>query len=298
MRGFVTIAVGDEQYFKLAVNLLDSYKIHTACIMPWAIITDRENQYTNQFDKVILLENAARSYMDKIEMLNNPPWEDNIFIDADCLAYGDLNALWNYYPNGAVSCIGQALPTTSKDGWFVQEDIGEYQNRITFIPQMHGGVLFFRDDADTREIYKLALTISKDYSKYRFKFFSKPADEPILALSMAVLGVKPIELSQDEKEKAFVFYPSAKKVKCNMAKGLCSYYNDQTGWVDDVLLVHWQNVNTNKPLYRTEVKRMTEKNPLAVSLCKVWYGFDCFIIGTARRFINRVKRTFWRFTII
>lgn len=44
-KGFVTLAVGDEKYFRLAANLLNSYKLQTLYPMPFAIIADRENKY-------------------------------------------------------------------------------------------------------------------------------------------------------------------------------------------------------------------------------------------------------------
>ena len=79
MRGFVTIAVGDEKYYRLAVNLLKSYKQNAGEKFPFAIIADRQNNFTDQFDKVTLLEKPTYSYMDKLEMLNNPPF-DEIYI--------------------------------------------------------------------------------------------------------------------------------------------------------------------------------------------------------------------------
>ncbi len=58
-RGFVTIAAGTGRYYKLAVNLLDSYRFHAIHPKPFAIICDRENEYTAQFDCVILMEPPA-----------------------------------------------------------------------------------------------------------------------------------------------------------------------------------------------------------------------------------------------
>ena len=72
MRGFVTLAVGSKRYYKLALNLLKSYRHNSANPVPFAIIADRENYYTKQFDKVIILEKPTFSYMDKIQMLKTP----------------------------------------------------------------------------------------------------------------------------------------------------------------------------------------------------------------------------------
>lgn len=45
-RGFVTIATGKEEYYRLAHNLLLSYKYHTENPLPFALLCDRENEYT------------------------------------------------------------------------------------------------------------------------------------------------------------------------------------------------------------------------------------------------------------
>ena len=45
-KGFVTIATGQERYYKLARNLLHSYRLFAKDPFPFAIISDRENEYT------------------------------------------------------------------------------------------------------------------------------------------------------------------------------------------------------------------------------------------------------------
>ena len=45
-RGFVTIATGSENYYRIARNLLRSYRLFTASPMPFALICDKENEYT------------------------------------------------------------------------------------------------------------------------------------------------------------------------------------------------------------------------------------------------------------
>lgn len=38
MTGFVTLAVGDDRYYKLAANLLQSYRLNGNCDAPFAIL--------------------------------------------------------------------------------------------------------------------------------------------------------------------------------------------------------------------------------------------------------------------
>ena len=82
-KGFVTMATGDERYYKMAVNLLNSYRYFTKKPYKFAIISDQKNEYTDQFDDVVIIENAQKNYMDKIRLLEICPYDENIFIDAD-----------------------------------------------------------------------------------------------------------------------------------------------------------------------------------------------------------------------
>lgn len=137
----------------------------------------------------------------------------------------------------------------SKEGWFNIEDIGEYAKKISFIPQMHGGICFIRKGKNCENIYNLALKIVEDYNCFKFKYFEKPADEPILALSSAVYNCKPTIM----KPEYYIFYPCTKTLKVDIFNGKLSYTTENMK-VDDIgVLVYWQNLNTKKALYKFEV---------------------------------------------
>ena len=95
-KGFLTIATGREEYYRIASNLLRSYRMFCKTPLPFAILADKENTYTEGFDDVIIFpERANNSYLDKLSLGEYLPYDINIFIDADCLAYGDLNQLFD-----------------------------------------------------------------------------------------------------------------------------------------------------------------------------------------------------------
>lgn len=71
--GFITIATGDEQYYRMAVNLLRSYRYFTGSALPFAVLADRENEYTAEFDDVRLFPEARRNYLDKLGMFDLLP---------------------------------------------------------------------------------------------------------------------------------------------------------------------------------------------------------------------------------
>ena len=84
-KGFITIATGDERYYRMARTLLRSYRQTCAEPVRFAVIADRENEYTAEFDDVVILEKPTNSWMDKLQLLQCCPYDENIFIDADCL---------------------------------------------------------------------------------------------------------------------------------------------------------------------------------------------------------------------
>lgn len=249
-RGFVTLAVGKDSYYELAHNLLHSYKRVTPVetVLPWTIICDRENKWTSDFDQTILLEKAAFSYMDKLKVFSLCPYDECIYIDADCLIFCDISLLWEHMKDvNGFSCFGKALPLNSTDGWFLLGDIGKWQDKISFIPQMHGGICYIKSGKTLEQILNLAEYIEKHYLDYKFKYFEQPADEPILALAMAISGSYPVVASPEY----FAFLPTVDQIDLNR------YIRDHENiWIkrgdkqQKVWIIHYQNCNTNRAPYK------------------------------------------------
>ena len=252
-KGFITLATGNERYFKLASNLLKSYRFFSKNPLPFAIIADHHNKYTDEFDEVIILEDAKSSYMDKLSILINCPFDETIFIDADCLAYQDLNEYWDFYDfSYSLTCFGVSNSLNFKNGWFKKEDVGKYGDQISFIPSMHGGCYFIKRSHECQKIYDLAMEINTKYYQYKFKYFDDPADEPILALCMAVFNCHPIEM---KTINPIVFYPAVTNFESNINFGINSY-TAKNKTIKNSYLVHWQNYFTTRALYKTEVDRL------------------------------------------
>lgn len=134
----------------------------------------------------------------------------------------------------------------------MRESIG---GKITFIPNLHGGIIFITRDEITNLIYIMAKDVAAEYSAYKFKMFEKTADEPILSLCMAAYQCRPIEMNE-ERRNMYVFYPTCKEIRMDVRKRDLAYTFDGKNWIYDVLLVHWQNYYTKTPLYEKEVLRL------------------------------------------
>ncbi len=247
-RGFVTIATGAERYYKLALNLLQSYRFHAKCPEPFAIICDRENEYTPHFDYVVLLSNPCNSYNDKLRLYDCLPFDETIFIDADSLAYGDLNDWWDMFTVMDDFCVfGYACRDLSATGgWFRPEGMKEYADRVTFIPSYNGGVYYMRKTEKCAEVFRIAQYCAEHYSDYAFCGFKKPADEPVLALGMAVCGCEPLN------EKELIFAPQPSAVDLDILQGIARRQGEDHNYH----IVHWSNYLTLKSWYRFETGRL------------------------------------------
>jgi hypothetical protein len=251
-RGFVTLATGDAHYRKLAANLLRSYRLHTENPLPFALVTDREGPDTDAFDHVILRPGAGGNYLDKLDLFDVLPFDNTIFIDADCLAYGDLNVLFDWFESADdVSCHGRVLPLSDKTGWFDYENLGSLQSQVSYGVGLHGGIYYIRKTEKAKEVFETAKKLAEHYGDYKFRGnFPTPGDEPLIALAMAVHGCRPIP-----------FRP----------EGICCYWEhrrnlrfDRKGAVlkstgHRPLLIHWGTRFTKKVCYRLQVCLLKSK---------------------------------------
>ena len=184
------------------------------------------------------------------------PYDETIFIDADCLAYKDLNDLWEVFENQPdFSVLGKSYPPDYRYAWFKREDVAEYAEAITFIPDFIGGVYFMRNTNALREFANTSLDILSHYHRYTFRQFENPCDEPVFALATAVHGFKPA----DRDRFPICFYPHAITFESDIEAGWVAYdsrYDSERAIHENPYLVHWGSGNTALPPYTIEVAKL------------------------------------------
>ena len=196
-RGFVTVATGSDEYYQLAVNLYISYKKNGGKY-PFVLICDRENEYSRIFDRVVLVNEFRKSTIDK-PLMYHSPYDESIFLDADILILRSIDDLWDVFRNwDDVGIFGCTYPVDSQRGWFTYEGCGEYKPQIKFMIDMNGGIVYFRKTNRASSIFNKALYLTEHYSEFDFKRFKEPADEPVMALSMALHSCKPLDYQYNQ----------------------------------------------------------------------------------------------------
>lgn len=195
LRGFVTVATGSDLYYKMAADLLLSYRGRGEGKYPFALVCDRENEYTALFDDVIVVDEFRRSTVDKL-LMRHSPYQETLFLDADILILKNIDDLWDVF-HGAddVSVFGCKLPLNSQAGWFTYEGSGKYKPLVKHLLSMNGGIYYFRKTARAEKIFDDALDVMDDYATIDFKYFDTPQDEPLMAMSMVINECFPCEAS-------------------------------------------------------------------------------------------------------
>ena len=250
-RGFITIATGKKQYYEIAVNLLRSYRYFAKEKYPFAIIAEEENECTALFDDVILTNEAMHSFMDKLLLMKLCPYDETIFIDADSLAYGDLNAYWDFFEGATdFASLGANYPLDQKEGpWYNVEDIGKYGKEITYKTRVHSGVCFIRKSDKLKKLYDDCMDIFNHYDELYFHSFPNSVDECVLGVAMPMNQMKAVRQKQD----MLAAYPCLTTLNADILHGVLQYTTPWGGYTEKGILLHWGTAQTYQPLYRYNV---------------------------------------------
>ena len=293
-KGFITIATGNEIYYKMAVNLLHSYKYCSSSPLPFAIIADEHNEFTKEFDDVCIFNEAKCNYLDKLEMYEYLPYDINIFIDADCLVYRDINRLFDIFENADdFSCFGRVLPLDDKTGWFEYENLNaDLQNQIDYVVGLHGGIYYMRKTPKCKKVLDDAKAFSLNYADYKFKGkFETPGDEPLVALSMTVNKCKTIP---HDLSAIFCYWECENGIKLSF-KNNSAYIVSENIYTD---IIHWGTRFTKTPIYLKQISALNllreNKPSVMLAFCDLKYNFIISynrILNFAKRIYNKIKLT-------
>lgn len=292
-KGFITIATGKEEYYQLARNLLRSYRYFCKAPLPFAILADRKNEYTAEFNDVIIFPNgASNSYLDKLRLAEFAPYDTTIFIDADCLAYGDLNVLFEHFEGADdFSCFGRVLPLNDKTGWFEYENLGELQAKVSYVVGLHGGIYYMRKGETVKKVFESAKSFIPEYQKYRFRGAFNLGDEPLVALSMAVNNCRPIPFI---REDICCYWEHIDHMTIDITRSKASV-NGQY----DTILLHWGTRFTRDLEYKKQIALLeileTPGSNVQNRIKKCFFQYTCMMqYKKMQQFTLRIKNKILR----
>lgn len=231
-RGFVTLATGDEKYYRYAKNLLYSYRLHNISL-PFAILCDRENEYTKEFDKVVVLENTTATYSDKFRVLVDSPYDETVFIESDCLVYHNLEEMFRLLSSGD-DFTAFGVNDDDIKVWFSKPEQlkGKYGGLFSSIPVFNPSYFFVRKSELTQKIYRDTKEVSDWLIQNRpidgkIALFCKGMlrDDVVFSMVMKLNGCRCVAHPSVGK---CIYYPNTKRInKINVISGMLDVVQDK-----------------------------------------------------------------------
>jgi hypothetical protein len=266
-RNIITIAVGKKLYIDMAVNLYHSFiNWNSLNDIEFHIVTDNPQLITTfgSHKLNIIAINPGElgtGFSSKLHLDKLAPEGQTLFIDSDCLIFGDLNFVFNRFKGRAVSVIGTYI---NKGDWF--GDIAHICNQFNIpnLPKFNGGIYYLEKGETANKVYELARSLEKKYDEIGFKRLrGKPNDEVLMALALALNKQEPIL-----EDATIMSDPQAcpGKYKIDLIKGFTELINPlkpnakHQEWypfhIINPVIFHFLGYYTNYYPYQREVKRL------------------------------------------
>ncbi|MNK18488.1 hypothetical protein D3C87_366950 [compost metagenome] len=195
-RQILTIANTKKAYFDMAINLARSFIWwHPDSSIQFKIVTDLSENLPTDLANIIQLQRVlpgelGTSFSAKLHLDKLADNGQTLFIDSDCLIFGNLDFLFERFKNHKVSVIGSYI----REGeWFgsIKEVCDLF--KIPHLPKFNGGIYYLEKGKAAADVFSTARTLEKRYDEIGFvRLRNNPNDEVLMALAMQLHGHTPI----------------------------------------------------------------------------------------------------------
>lgn len=195
-RHIITIATGKKIYLEMATNLARSFFYwHKESDISFQLVTDLQQFIPAEIkDKIEVIsikpDEYGEGFLPKISLDHFVSEGQTLFIDSDCLIFGNLDSVFKKFKGHSVSVIGKYI---SDGEWF--GDVAGICKKfnVPHYPKFNGGIYYLEKGILASKVYEKARELEKDYEKIGFvKFRKQSADEVLMALAMQLYDQSPI----------------------------------------------------------------------------------------------------------
>ncbi|MCW2240924.1 glycosyltransferase family protein [Azospirillum canadense] len=285
-QGYLTIATGHPKYLAMAANLAVSLRRfdpkRRICLMHDHGTTPPA-ELRALFDDCVLLPDDDRysGCANKLRVYSLSPYDQTMFVDADCLLLShDIDLYWDALQGYDFTVAGERR----RNGFWNQLDIAAVCARfeIDYIVQMNSGVFFFKKTPTAASFFARANELylhDRDRVSYIHKGASgQYADEPILGVTMGLLGLQPLHKVNDRSWmvttwRACGFRYDAGSVRFSLRKfNRFLFGRLPTGWVwHSPMVVHFIGLRP-RGMYRRLVRQLLHEARTANSRATQFSG--------------------------
>ncbi len=192
----LTIATGKKLYVDMAVNLARSFWLwNSASNINFYLATDQPQllaEDVKAYVKIIEIQHGelGEGFSPKLHLDKLAPAGQTLFIDSDCLIYGNIENVFERFAGHAVSVVGGYI---SSGEWFGNVAAICKKFNVKQLPKFNGGIYYLENDDKAAEVYQLARQLETQYDEIAFvRLRNRPNDEVIIALAMALNDESPV----------------------------------------------------------------------------------------------------------
>jgi hypothetical protein len=185
-RGVLTLASGPEHFQRWAAALLVSLRrLDPTCVA--AVVTDQvDSPHLRGFDHVLPMDpDRGTPYRQKLWLDHYSPFEETLFLDADCLVYTDLEQVWASVRSApTIGVVARVVPSPY---WCTDLSRLPTDYQVASYVEHNGGLIYWRAGTPTQELFAEAREVfDHHYDAFAFRRFGdQPGDEPALALVLS-----------------------------------------------------------------------------------------------------------------
>lgn len=193
----LTIATGKKLYVAMAVNLARSFFLwNRESNINFYLATDLQEYVSldvKAFAQIIELSpnELGIGFSPKLHLDKLAPAGQTLFIDSDCLIYGNLLPVFEKFKGHHVSVIGNYIA----DGeWFGDVAAICKKFNVEHLLKFNGGIYYLENGLVAAQVYTTARKLEVQYDEIGFiRLRGRPADEMVMALAMQLHCQTPIE---------------------------------------------------------------------------------------------------------
>lgn len=180
----------------MAINLARSFSLwNTESGINFYIATDLHESLPTDvkaFARIIALKpnELGVGFSPKLHLDKLAPYGQTLFIDSDCLIYGNLLPVFEKFKGHQVSVIGSYIASGE---WFgdVAAICKKYQ--VEHLPKFNGGIYYLENGPIAAQVYATARELELQYDEIGFvRLRGRPNDEVLMALAMQLHHQNPI----------------------------------------------------------------------------------------------------------
>lgn len=265
-RQVLTIATGKKIYIDMAVNLARSFIVwHNDSDITFTLVTDQIQHLPEDVKariqiKEIKQNEFGKGFSPKLSLDRFAGEGQTLFIDSDCLIYGNVSPVFEKFRGHAVSVIGNYI---SNGEWFGNVASICTKLGVEKLPKFNGGVYYLEQGEMARKVYSKARELEKSYDDIGFvRLRSRPNDEVLVAAAMALNAQEPVPDDGNIFAELLNFRSG---LQSDVLAGKARVFNDpnsklyQPDWPltkGKPLIIHFLGDKNQSVEYLTEVKHL------------------------------------------